>query len=195
MDLADALDADQLFLDYQPMRRASTTEQVVAVEALLRWQHPTRGVIEPDGFIPIAEASGLIVPIGSWVLGEACAQWRRGTRRAIRSSVSVNVSAASSSAPRSSTDVRAALAESGLDATALTLEISEATLARRPDARGGAARAAQEPSALRSRSTTSAPATPRSRYLRQFPSTPQDRPQLHQRPGELRARRTRLRTR
>ncbi len=79
IDLADALDAQQLFLLYQPMFDLEN-ERVVGVEALLRWRHPTSGVVAPDVFIPIAEENGLIVRIGRWVLEQACARaaaWQR----------------------------------------------------------------------------------------------------------------------
>ena len=73
MDLSNALAAEQFFLVYQPMLSLEN-ERVVGVEALLRWLHPTRGVIPPDLFIPIAEDNGLIISIGRWVLEQACAQ-------------------------------------------------------------------------------------------------------------------------
>ena len=73
MDLAEALRADQLFMVYQPMVELED-ERVVGVEALIRWRHPTRGVISPEVFVPIAEETGEILAIGRWALEQACAQ-------------------------------------------------------------------------------------------------------------------------
>ncbi len=131
LDLADALAADQLFIDYLPVLDLAT-EQVVGAEALLRWQHPTRGVIAPDGFIPIAEASGLIAPIGRWVLAQACAQAAAWRAKGYAIGVSVNISARQFERPEFLKEVRAALAESVIDPAWLTLEITEATMVRRP---------------------------------------------------------------
>ena len=75
-DLRKALERQEFTLNYQP-RLALKTLEVEAVEALLRWSHPQRGMVPPDEFIPLAEQSGLIVEIGDWVLREACAQARR----------------------------------------------------------------------------------------------------------------------
>jgi diguanylate cyclase (GGDEF)-like protein len=71
MDLRAALEREEVFLQYQPVVHAPTGE-VVGAEALVRWNHPVRGLVPPNDFIPVAEASGLIVPLGSWVLHEAC---------------------------------------------------------------------------------------------------------------------------
>ena len=131
MDLADALDANQLFLAYQPIVDLKD-EQVVAVEALLRWQHPTRGLIQPDLFIPIAESTGLIISIGRWVLQQACIQCAAWNDRGHPLSISVNVSTRQFERREFVEEVRAALAESGLEPTKLTLEITETVLMRRP---------------------------------------------------------------
>jgi EAL domain-containing protein (putative c-di-GMP-specific phosphodiesterase class I) len=131
MDLADTLDANQLFLAYQPIVDLKD-EQVVAVEALLRWQHPTRGLIQPDLFIPIAESTGLIIPIGRWVLQQACIQCAAWNDKGHSLRISVNVSARQFERSEFVEEVRAALAESGLEPTKLTLEITETVLMHRP---------------------------------------------------------------
>ncbi len=133
MDLAEALGADQLFLAYQPMLDLQN-EQVVGVEALLRWRHPTRGVIQPDAFIPIAEDSGLIVPIGRWVLQQACAQATSWHESGFPLDISVNVSARQLERREFVREVRSALDVSSLDPARLTLEITETALMRKPDA-------------------------------------------------------------
>ena len=131
LDLADALEADQLYIDYQPVINLAS-EQVVGVEALLRWQHPTRGVIEPEGFLPIAEASGMIAPIGRWVLAQVCAQGASWRAKGYRIGVSVNITARQFARAEFLDEVRDALGESGLEPASLTLEITEATMVRRP---------------------------------------------------------------
>jgi diguanylate cyclase (GGDEF)-like protein len=133
LDLADALDAGQLYLDYQPVFNL-TSGSVVSVEALVRWQHPTRGVIAPDGFIPIAEAGGMIAPIGRWVLDQACLQAAHWRASGYPIGVSVNISPRQFERPEFLSDVTDALSESGLEPAWLTLEVTEAMLVRRPAA-------------------------------------------------------------
>ncbi len=132
MDLAEALDADQFFLVYQPMLDLKS-EQVVGMEALLRWRHPTSGVIPPDGFISIAEDSGLIVPIGCWALDRACTQGAAWRQRGYPLNISVNVSARQLERTEFVQEVRSALDHSGLDPARLTLEITETVLMREPE--------------------------------------------------------------
>jgi diguanylate cyclase (GGDEF)-like protein len=132
MDLGEALEAEEFFLVYQPMLDLEN-EQVVGVEALLRWQHPAGETIPPDVFIPIAEESGLIVTIGRWVLEQACAQGARWHEGGYPLNVSVNVSARQLERVEFIEEVRTALYDSGLDAEMLTLEITETVLMRKPD--------------------------------------------------------------
>ncbi len=132
MDLADALERHQLFLAYQPMLDLES-ERVVGVEALLRWRHPLSGVIPPDVFIPIAEDNGMIVPIGRWVLQEACSQGAGWHRRGYPLNISVNASARQLERPEFVEEVRAALEDSGLKPASLTIEITETVLMRKPD--------------------------------------------------------------
>jgi diguanylate cyclase (GGDEF)-like protein/PAS domain S-box-containing protein len=133
-DLQEALLRDEFRLLYQPVVELET-EQVVGFEALLRWEHPTRGLLSPDRFIPIIEDNGMIVPIGRWVLGEAtraAARWRRqfGTQRPI--TMAVNLSARQLASVDLAADVAAALAAAGLPASALVLEITETVLVEDP---------------------------------------------------------------
>jgi diguanylate cyclase (GGDEF)-like protein len=129
MDLAEALECRQLFLLYQPTFDLQS-ESVIGVEALIRWRHPTRGVIPPIEFIPIAEESGLIVPIGRWVLQEACRQAAIWYGHGYRIGMSVNVSGRQLDDDELIEDVGDALQENGLDPATLTLEITETTLMR-----------------------------------------------------------------
>ncbi len=131
MGLADALAAEQFFLLYQPMLDLEN-EQVVGVEALLRWRHPTGGVIAPDVFVPLAEGNGSIVPIGRWVLEEACSQAAAWRRKGHLLNISVNVSARQLERKEFIEEVCLALHDSGLDPATLTLEITETVLMRNP---------------------------------------------------------------
>jgi diguanylate cyclase (GGDEF)-like protein/PAS domain S-box-containing protein len=133
-DLRRAVANGEFLLHYQPVVSLDST-QVVSFEALVRWLHPTRGVIEPDAFIPLAEENGLIVDIGRWVLAEACRQAREWQvcDHADALSVAVNVSARQLADPGLVDDVQRALHGSGLAARHLTLEITESVLIAEPD--------------------------------------------------------------
>jgi predicted signal transduction protein with EAL and GGDEF domain len=133
-DLGDAIAKQQFLLHYQPIV-ALDQERIVGVEALLRWQHSRKGIISPAQFIPPAEDTGLIVPIGRWVLFEACRQarsWqsRRGDSSALF--VAVNLSAKQLEYPNIVEEVQACLTETGLASRDLTLEITESMLMSTP---------------------------------------------------------------
>ena len=126
--LRRALQNDELYLLYQPQLDVRSSE-IVGVEALVRWRHPERGVISPTEFIPLAEETGLIVPIGEWVLRTACNQaraWQGQNRRALR--MAVNLSAKQFKDENLSQIVLSALDETGLDPKLLELELTEGTL-------------------------------------------------------------------
>jgi diguanylate cyclase (GGDEF)-like protein len=129
LDLLAAVGTDQFFLLYQPIFDLQDMS-VVGVEALLRWHHPNRGLLQPDSFIPALEGSGLIVPVGRWVLLEACRQAAAWHRRGQITRMSVNVSARQLDADGIVDDVRHALVMSGLPAANLTVEITETSLMR-----------------------------------------------------------------
>ena len=127
-ELRGALSQGQLSLHYQPKIDIATGE-MRSVEALIRWQHPTRGAILPGEFIPIAEDSGLILEIGDWVIREACRQAREWQRRQMPFlRVAVNVSPLQFRQANFVKKVHAALQEHSLDATYLEIELTEATL-------------------------------------------------------------------
>jgi diguanylate cyclase (GGDEF)-like protein len=124
MDLRKALAGEQFELHYQPLVVLETNE-VNGFEALLRWHHPLRGLVSPADFIPIAEETGLIVPLGEWVLKTACAEavnWPKHIK------VAVNLSPAQLNSRNLVNMVTAALAESGMPPQKLQLEITETVL-------------------------------------------------------------------
>jgi diguanylate cyclase len=133
MDLKEALDAGQFFLLYQPTFDLQS-ETVTGLEALIRWRHPVRGIIPPEAFIPLAEETGLILPIGRWVLRTACRQAVAWHRRGRPLGMAINVSARQLDQPDLVQDVADTLATTGLDPVALTLEITETTLMRDAEA-------------------------------------------------------------
>jgi diguanylate cyclase (GGDEF)-like protein/PAS domain S-box-containing protein len=124
-DLRNALARDEFFLVYQPkinLRDAS----VSGVEALLRWQHPQRGLLLPDEFIPLAEATGLIVPIGDWVLRRVCAQIREWSGQGLRDiRVSVNLSPRQFREAGLAGNIQSVLRANGIAATSLEFELTE----------------------------------------------------------------------
>jgi diguanylate cyclase (GGDEF)-like protein len=129
MDLREALDKDEFFLAYQPTIDLSDMSPT-GVEALIRWRHPERGVLQPDGFIPLLEESGLITEIGKWVLKQACAQGAAWRAAGYPISMAVNVSGRQLDTDQITIDIEDALAHSGLDPNALTVEVTETTLMR-----------------------------------------------------------------
>jgi diguanylate cyclase (GGDEF)-like protein/PAS domain S-box-containing protein len=127
VDLGAALTLDQLSLRYQPI--VSTSErEIVGVEALLRWNHPTRGSVPPDEFIPVAEQTGLIAAIGEWVLRNACLEAATWQLHDGAPYISVNASAAQISDRKFVRTVVSALQDSGLAPERLLLEITETML-------------------------------------------------------------------
>ena len=128
--LRRALERDQFSLHYQP-KVDMLSGQVTGVEALLRWQHPDFGMVSPMQFIPLAEETGLIVPIGRWVLKEACAQNMAWQRRGLRPvSMAVNLSPRQFADPHLLQDVDEALLASGMSAVLLQLEVTESMVMR-----------------------------------------------------------------
>jgi diguanylate cyclase (GGDEF)-like protein len=128
-DLRDALANDQLFLLYQPTFDLQS-QVVTGVEALIRWAHPARGVVPPDVFIPLAEENAMIIPIGRWVLQQACQQAAVWHTAGHTIGMSVNVSARQLEHDEFVQEVRDALADNDLPPGALTLEITETVLMR-----------------------------------------------------------------
>jgi diguanylate cyclase (GGDEF)-like protein/PAS domain S-box-containing protein len=124
-DLHHALERREFRLVYQPLVELAT-ERVVGVEALVRWDHPTRGAVSPATFIPLAEESGIILPLGRWVLDEACRQAAAWQRRGVGAPyVAVNISGRQLQHPQLVADVATALGDAGLEPGALLLEITE----------------------------------------------------------------------
>ncbi|RUY99042.1 EAL domain-containing protein, partial [Mesorhizobium sp. M7A.F.Ca.CA.002.15.1.1] len=124
VDLGTALSRQEFDLDFQPIMNIASGE-IVGAEALMRWHSPERGMVAPDSFIPVAEETGLIVPLGEWALRKACtaaARWPAGLR------VAVNVSAVQLKSGSFARSVISALAFSGVPAGRLELEITETVL-------------------------------------------------------------------
>ena len=147
-DLARAVETgDQFRVAYQPTIDLETGE-VIGMEALLRWDHPTRGEVPPEEFIPLAEESEAIVELGRWVLGEACSQGQAWADAGVPLVMSVNVSVRQISGGDVVADVRRALEESGLPAERLVVEVTESQLARNPEEAIGALSEIKELGAL-----------------------------------------------
>jgi EAL domain-containing protein (putative c-di-GMP-specific phosphodiesterase class I) len=130
-DLRSALSSHQFRLVYQPIYNLEDLTPV-GVEALLRWERPNEGVIQPDDFIPILEQSGQIREVGRWVLDEACAQMALWHSRGDTLDVSVNVSGKQLDDDVIVEDISSALSSSGLDAASLIIEVTETALMRDP---------------------------------------------------------------
>ena len=133
-DLRRALERGELWIAYQPIVSLHD-DSIVSVEALLRWQHPERGPVGPEEFIPVAEESGLIDPIGRWVLEAACtqgAEWHAATPDARRVGISVNLSMRQLTQRDLEATVAAALELTGIEPSSVCLEITESVLLEEP---------------------------------------------------------------
>jgi diguanylate cyclase (GGDEF)-like protein len=129
-DLAGALERGEFELVYQPEVELASG-RIVGMEALVRWRHPGRGLVTPAEFIPAAEATGLIVPLGQWVLREACRQaaaWQRQWRHGRKLMLGVNIAARQLARRELAEQVAEVLSETGLDPASLRLEITESAV-------------------------------------------------------------------
>jgi diguanylate cyclase (GGDEF)-like protein len=133
MDLRDALGRREFFLVYQPTFDLHDMRPT-AVEALVRWRHPTRGVVQPNDFIPLLEETGMILEAGRWILREACRQSAQWRSEGYAIGVAVNVSGRQLDSDAFIGDVQQALEQSGLAPEALTLEITETAIMRNVEA-------------------------------------------------------------
>jgi diguanylate cyclase (GGDEF)-like protein len=129
IDLRVAIEEEQFVLAYQPTFALSDMKPT-GVEALIRWQHPTRGTVQPDAFIPVLEETGMIVEVGNWVLREACRQGAAWHRMGYPVDVAVNVSGRQLDSDQLIAEIESALADSDFGPAALTIEITETTLMR-----------------------------------------------------------------
>jgi diguanylate cyclase (GGDEF)-like protein/PAS domain S-box-containing protein len=123
-DLRRAIEQQEFMLVYQPVM-SLTTGAPLHFEALIRWRHPTRGLVMPDQFIPLAEDSGLIVPLGQWVLEEACRQVRACAERGIAATIAVNVASRQFARPEFVDDVRLTLEAACVAPSSICLELTE----------------------------------------------------------------------
>lgn len=127
LDLTTSVELNQFFLLYEPIINLATGA-FTGVEALLRWRHPTRGVVLPEEFLPSLESSGLVVAVGLWALRDACRQGALWQSAGHRFSISVGVTPRQLARDRIIDEVRTALTESGFDPASLILEIGETSL-------------------------------------------------------------------
>ena len=135
-ELRKAIDESQLTLDYQP-QVSVIHRRVTGFEALVRWQHPIRGIVSPQEFIPVAEETDLILPLGRWVLGEACrqmAEWQRRFASEPGLSIAVNVSFKQLTSKGFVEDVERILAETQVYPGSLRLEMTESAVMENPKA-------------------------------------------------------------
>lgn len=129
-ELRHAIEQDQFLLHFQPLFHLGT-DRLVGFEALIRWEHPQKGLIPPATFIPVAEETGLIVPVGDWVLHEACRQmveWEKDHPLFKQLTMSVNLSVRQLSDPQFEQNLFSILNETGLSPKQLKLEITETTI-------------------------------------------------------------------
>ena len=136
-ELRRAIEGGQLRVWYQPLVHLDD-QRIHSLEALVRWEHPVRGVVLPEEFIPVAEETGLIAPLGSWVLEQVCRQiaaWRDASQDGLAPTVAVNLSARQLARSDFEDVVKRALAHVGLDPACLSLEITSPSTTSAPDTR------------------------------------------------------------
>jgi len=134
-DLRRAVDEREFVVYYQP-EVSLRTGKTVGLEALIRWRHPRRGILPPSEFIPVAEETGLIIPIGRWILNESCrqmAEWHRSMPDQPPLSISVNMSIKQLADPDFTDDVARTLVETGLNPISLRLELTESSIMQDPE--------------------------------------------------------------
>ncbi|MFN9469479.1 MAG: putative bifunctional diguanylate cyclase/phosphodiesterase [Pseudanabaena sp.] len=130
-DLRNAIDHQEFMVYYQPIMDILNGDRLIGFEALVRWQHPTRGMVSPMDFVVIAEETGLVVAVDSWVLHEACQQlvkWKTKFASSHKLKMSINLSAQDIRNPNLLKDIDRILAKTGLDGKSIVLEITESML-------------------------------------------------------------------